>query len=154
MEKDSIRTLVLRLYGLALLLLVGSIPLGFLYNPIMIGVAVALAFFLGFMILFSFGSAYSRTIVDMYREDKSWGVFRYAGSVDPSAFGIVAGIISMIIVAFSFSGIVDWEYLGLTMPNIFTVVWAVAGLCSLIGGILARPLAKRKTRIQYERKEL
>jgi hypothetical protein len=120
----------------------------------MIGVAVALAFLLGFMILLSFASAYGRVIVDMYRDDRLWGVFRYAGSVDPSAFGIVAGIISMIIVAFSFSGIVDWEYLGLTMPNIFTIVWAIAGICSLIGGILARPLAKRKSRIKYERTDL
>jgi fatty-acid desaturase len=57
LEKDRLRTNVLRLYGVALLLLLGSIPLGFLCNPIVIGVAVGLAFFLVFMILLSFASA-------------------------------------------------------------------------------------------------
>jgi hypothetical protein len=90
----------------------------------------------------------------MYEEDWKIGRWRYAGSINPSAFGIVSGIISMIIVAFSFTGIVDWEYLGLTMPNIFTIFWAVTGLCALIGGIMARPLAKRKKRIVYERDDL
>ena len=149
----DLRKRVLVLYGIGEFCLLVTIPLSLLYNPIMQMAAVGVAFFLGFLLLFSIISAYGRMIIDLY-EEKRWGVWKYAGSIDPSAFGIVSGIISMIIVAFSFTGIVDWEYLGLTMPNIFTIFWAVTGLCALIGGIMARPLAKRKSRIVYERDDL
>jgi len=116
--------------------------------------AVGIAIFLGAILLFSFGSAYTRTITDLYRKDEKWGIYKYAGTVNPSSFGIVAGIISFVVVAFSFAGIVDWEYLGLTMPNIFTVFWAVTGICALIGGIMARPLAKRDYKPPAERTDL
>ncbi|MFW9920498.1 MAG: hypothetical protein ACFFED_12920 [Candidatus Thorarchaeota archaeon] len=149
----ELRKRVLVLYGIAEICLLATIPLSLLYNTIMQMAAIGVAFFLGFLLLFSLLSAYARIIFDLY-EEKRWGVWKYAGSIDPSAFGIVTGIVSMIIVAFSFTGIVDWEYLGLTMPNIFTIFWAITGLCALIGGIMARPMAKRKSRIQYERKNL
>ena len=149
----DLRKRVLVLYGIAEIILISTIPLSFLYNPIMQMAAIGVVFFLGFLLLFSIISAYSRIIFDLY-EEKRWGAWKYAGSIDPSAFGIVTGIVSMIIVAFSFSGIVDWEFLGLTMPNIFTVFWAVTGLCALIGGIMARPLAKRSSRIVYDRTDL
>jgi len=116
--------------------------------------AFGLAFFIGFMLLFSIISAYARMIFDLYEKDKIGPMWRYAGTVNPSSFGIVSGIISFLVVAFSFTGIVDWEYLGLTMPNIFTVFWAVTGVFALIGGLMARPLAKRTSRIVYDRTDL
>ena len=82
------------------------------------------------------------------------GTSRYAGTINPSSFGIVAGIISMVVVVFSLTGIVDWEYLGLTFPNIFTIIWAITGVLALVGGIVARPLAKRETKPVHERSDL
>jgi hypothetical protein len=115
--------------------------------------AIGIAVFIGGMLLFSFASAMARTIVDVY-EEKPYqrGVFQYAGTINPSSFGLVAGIISMVVVAVSFSGIVDWEYMGVTFPIIFSIIWAVTGVLAFIGGILARPLAKRKTRPDYEKR--
>ncbi|TFG97783.1 hypothetical protein E4H12_07775 [Candidatus Thorarchaeota archaeon] len=140
----DLRKRVLLFYGIALLCLLATIPLSLLYGTIMQMTAVGIAFFIGFMLIFSFASAYARLIADIYQKDNIGSVYRYAGTINPSSFGIVAGIISFLVVAVSFAGIVDWEYLGLTMPNIFTVFWAVTGICALIGGIMARPLAKRK----------
>jgi len=134
--------------------MLATIPLSLLYSAIMQMAAVGIAFFIGFILIFSFASAYTRTITDIYEKDENWGIYKYAGTINPSSFGIVAGIISFVVVIISFAGIVDWEYLGLTMPNIFTVFWAVTGICALIGGILARPLAKRTSKPRAELKDL
>jgi len=154
LDNESLRKRVLTFYGLALLCLIASIPLSLLYNPIMTIAAIGIAFFIGFILTFSLASAYARMSADLYEKDNIRGVYRYAGSINPSSFGIVAGIISMVVVVFSLSGIVDWEYLGISFPNIFTVIWAITGLCALIGGILARPLAKRDKKPVYERDHL
>ena len=153
MNNENLRKRVLTFYGLALLCLIASVPLSLLYNPIMTAAAIGIAFFIGAMLSFSLASALARTIVDLY-EEKRWGLYRYAGTINPSSFGIVAGIISMVVVAISLTGIVDWEYLGITFPNIFTIIWAITGALALIGGILARPLAKREKKPDYERTDL
>ena len=154
METDNLRKRVLAFYGLALLCLIASIPLSFLYDPLMTMAAIGIAVFIGGMLFFSFASAMARTIVDVYEEKQyQRGIYQYAGTINPSSFGLVAGIISMVVVVVSFSGIVDWEYMGVTFPIIFSIIWAITGVLAFIGGILARPLAKRKTRPDYEKRD-
>jgi len=153
LNNENLRKRVLTFYGLALLCLIISVPLSLLYSPIMTVAAIGIACFIGFMLSLSLASALARTILDIY-EEKRWGLYRYAGTINPSSFGIVAGIISMVVVVFSLTGIVDWEYLGLTFPNIFTIIWAITGVLALVGGIVARPLAKRETKPVHERRDL
>ena len=155
MSTDNLRKRVLAFYGLALLCLIASIPLSFLYDSLMTMAAIGIAVFIGGMLSFSLASTLARTSLDIYEEKQyQRGVYQYAGTINPSSFGLVAGIISMVVVAVSFSGIVDWEYLGVTFSITFSIIWAITGVLAFVGGILARPLAKRKTRPDYEKRDL
>ncbi len=146
----GLRERVMTMYGVALLLLLISIPLSLLYNPIMLTVTIVVTLFVGIFQLISFLSAGSRTIVDLYEKDRYYHYYKYAGTIDPSGMALASGVIMMVMVAFTTLDIVDWAYLGLTFPNIFTVLWLGNGLLALIGGISARPLAKRTSKPKHQ----
>lgn len=144
------RKTILLLLGLALLILLVNIIIGFSYHEIMGVATILVAVFIGSFQARAFVLTLTRTAVHHYQESIA-RVYYFAGTEIPTGMALPSGIIMLVLNTGSIP-VTDWGYLNMTPLNIINILWYVNAIFAILAAIIGYRYWKapkpEKTRIE------